>query len=163
MKRFKYLYFTNIVNKPYFNFWFLKKLKVGGGGDDGNLLTEPADFSQYGLDWIWDGFTVSTSGVSTRSILFTCDLTLLKEPLKQNVTYTFSIKEPISYTLNLMLLDATGRVRFTPYPSIAPGNTSVTFTVDADDLYTHFRTQLSEVPKMPIDIIIKNNKLTKAS
>lgn len=159
MKRFKYLYFTNVLNKPYFNFWFLKKLK-GGKEDDGNLLTQPEDYSNGGVDWTWSDMNVSGKGKVTASSSYITDVDIpLKEALVVGEYYTLSIKESVPKIIRIQFPYTTGG-NFTQ--NLGSGTTSITFKV-VQELKPVFRLRYMASRGDDVDVTIKDIKLVKAS
>lgn len=162
MKRFKYLYFTNIINKPYFNFWFLKKLK-GGEEDDGNLLSQPdSPFTHKDVTWTWDKMNATGVGTAGSVRVNMTNRLLLKEELETDSSYTFSIKEPLEGSKNNIVLALSNEDQSIVYDyMIDTTKNSVTFTPENN--YTHFQLWLSTTRRAAINLTIEDIKLVKAS
>lgn len=157
MKRFKYLYFTNVLDKPYFNFWFLKKLK-GGEEDDGNLLTQPIDHEEGGVKWVWNGMTATSSGVASTAALVMTDTLPLKETIKQGESYTFSIGKAITKNIRLYLVNDDGNKISN---MISSGSTERVFQVQFDA--TKYYLQYAGVKNVENNVTIEDIKLVKES
>lgn len=157
MKRFKYLYFTNILNKPYFNFWFLKKLK-GGEEDDGNLLSQPSNFSDSGIDWTWDKMNVTGKGTLQQSPSKMCGVLDLKHPLETHVYYTFSTRDalPAKRQITLKVSDDDGH---SVSKNIMQGQTSIKFSVSLE--FNHFQLLFNSKRNEQIDDTFYDLKLVK--
>lgn len=161
MKRFKYLYFTNIVNKPYFNFWILKKLK-GGEEDDGNLFTQPENYTEGQVTWSWDKMTAIGNGrVSKTGTYMTDPYNPL--PLKKNFEvdayYTISIAEPLAKNLQCLFTTENGDINF----AINAGQTSKTFQATADLMLTgkYKLRYMARGGDLLSDLTIKDIKMVK--
>ena len=155
MKGFKYLFFTNKIKQPFYNFWFFKKL-TAGEEDDSNLLTPPSNHSDSGVDWTWNKFNATGYGLLTKSGTATCDKTPLKETLVAGTTYVFSIDEECAYSLRITIFEGSKSNRQT----ISKGRTSVQFT----SIYnaTEFQINLIDQTGHGIDVTVKGFKLVKA-
>ena len=155
MKRFKYLFFTNTLKNPLYNFWLFKKIKGEGGGDEGNLLTEPENYSYGGVEWSWNKFDATGYGSYSVAGGAMCAVTPLKETVVKNSKYVFSIKESYTYKLRITLSGAnTSRI------VLNAGETSIEFTATAD--FTDFQIFNLAPKNTAIDVTIKGFKLVKA-
>ena len=163
MKRFKYLYFTNALNKPYFNYWFLKKLKVKEE-DDGNYLSEPpTPYKDGDITWSWNKMTASGDGeritVSSGSSNMT-DVLALKKNIVTGESYTFSVAEtlPSKRSIWIILSNEGGD---SEKQTIRSGTSSSVFTSNND--YTHFRLYLQARRGEIIDNTFEDIKIEKAA
>ena len=160
MKRFKYLYFTNALNKPYFNYWFLKKLKVKEE-DDGNYLSQPSatSYEDGGISWTWNKMDVTGEGtVATSGTSYMTDVLPLKKPIETGVSYTFSVAEalPRRTSLYVALYNEQGN---TTQQFIAALASSRTFT--SNNNYTNFRLYLTSRRGEVLDLTLKDIKIVK--
>lgn len=82
-------------------------IKAVGSGDDGNLLTEPTEFTANGVTWTWNKFDAKGSGVYNANGGKMTDVLPLKETLEVGSKCRFSIKEPLTYGLRITLTGTT--------------------------------------------------------
>lgn len=162
MKRFKYLYFTNALNKPYFNYWFFKKMK-GGEEDDANLLSQPdSPFTNKGVTWSWDKMNATGVGTTGGTKITMTNNLLLKEKVNNTSSYTFSIKEPLEGSRNQIVLGLSNEDQTVVHDYyIDITKNSITFTPDAN--FTHFQLWLFTSRRLNINLTIEDIKFVKAA
>lgn len=153
MKKFKYLYFSNIIsNSPLYKLWLFKKIK--GGEDDGNLLSKPSNYSHQGIDWTWNGYSVHGEGISQASGSRMTETLSLKKTVESGKTYRFSIKEAPKKSITLRLITADDSplgIR------IAVSDNYRQFT--ANDNYVRFFIQYGSSKNESVDVTIEDFKL----
>lgn len=161
MKGFKYLFFTNKIKQPFYNFWFFKKLKGGEPEPpvpvDENLLTQPADYESAGIKWTWNEMSATGVGVASSNITQLTAITDLKETLVQGTSYTFSIKDKLTGFFRLTLIDGNGNDY---YYDIMAGFTSTTFTSGRN--YVKYYIEYRCGRNTSLNITIEDIKLKKA-
>lgn len=154
MKKFKYLYFSNIISSsPLYKLWLFKKIK-GGEEDDGNLLTKPSNYSYQGIDWTWNGYTVHGEGQAQASGSRMTETLELKKPLEKGKTYKFSIKERPKKNVTLRLITADESALSI---RIAPSDDYRQFTPNDD--YVTFYIQYACSKNESVDVTIEDFKL----
>lgn len=156
MKKFKYLYFSNIISSsPLYKLWLFKKIK-GGEEDDGNLLSHPTDHTSNGIEWKWTGMTATGTGKASSSSTIMNETTPLKDNVVPSETYTFSIKTPLTKILRLFLITEGGtKANF----SINPGTTSR--TIPSTGTYSSYYLQYHCTKGDEVNVTIEDIKLTK--
>lgn len=153
MKKFKYLYFSNIIsNSPLYKLWLFKKIK-GGEEDDGNLLTVPYDFEDNGIIWSWNKFSVRGVGTATGISSLMCDRMPLKSTLVGGHKYTLSIKGTSPNTIRANFYLGGTRKYYTIF------NSTTIFTLPASaNGVEKFDFRLSDT-RGNIDITLEDFKL----
>lgn len=156
MKRFKYLFFTNKLNHTLYNFWFFKKLTAGG--DDGNLLSQPTDYTSNGIEWKWSGMKATGSGKASSGTTIMNETISLKDNVVTGETYTFSIKNPLTKNLRVYLISEGGtKVNYL----ITAGETSRLFI--AAGTFSSYYLQYHCTKGEDVNVIIEDIKLIKVS